>query len=83
MTRTSSLKSVGAVGGDEAALFAGDLLTMYQKYVEAQGWRFEVMEASMNGKQWFQRSDLPWFQVSQYTLSLSTSLVPTASNVSL
>ena len=36
-------------GGDEAALFAGDLLTMYQKYAEAQGWRFEVMEASMNG----------------------------------
>ncbi|MDS6095079.1 peptide chain release factor 1 [Streptococcus pneumoniae] len=39
----------GAAGGDEAALFAGDLLTMYQKYAEAQGWRFEVMEASMNG----------------------------------
>ena len=39
----------GAAGGDEAALFAGDLLTMYQKYAEAQGWRFEVMEASING----------------------------------
>ena len=39
----------GAAGGDEAALFAGDLLTMYQKYAEAQGWRFEIMEASMNG----------------------------------
>ena len=25
------------------------LLTMYQKYAESQGWRFEVMEASMNG----------------------------------
>ncbi|MHC3669936.1 peptide chain release factor 1 [Streptococcus suis] len=39
----------GAAGGDEAALFAGDLLTMYQKYAEGQGWRFEVMEASYNG----------------------------------
>ena len=39
----------GAAGGDEAALFAGDLLNMYQKYAESQGWRFEVMEASYNG----------------------------------
>ncbi|MCU9533221.1 peptide chain release factor 1 [Streptococcus sp. CSL10205-OR2] len=39
----------GAAGGDEAALFAGDLLTMYQKYAEGQGWQFEVMEASTNG----------------------------------
>ncbi|MCY7226008.1 peptide chain release factor 1 [Streptococcus anginosus] len=39
----------GAAGGDEASLFAGDLLTMYQKYAESQGWKFEVMEASMNG----------------------------------
>ena len=39
----------GAAGGDEAALFAGDLLQMYQKYAESQGWKFEVMEASYNG----------------------------------
>ncbi|MBY6047715.1 peptide chain release factor 1 [Vannielia litorea] len=31
-------------GGDEAALFAGDLLRMYQRYAEAQGWSFEVLE---------------------------------------
>ena len=38
-------------GGDPelAALFAGDLLQMYQKYAESQGWKFEVMEASYNG----------------------------------
>lgn len=29
----------GAAGGDEAALFAGDLFNMYQKYAEAQGWK--------------------------------------------
>lgn len=34
----------GAAGGDEAALFAGDLFTMYQKYAEAQGWKTEVMK---------------------------------------
>ncbi|MFD1912353.1 peptide chain release factor 1 [Halodurantibacterium flavum] len=31
-------------GGDEAALFAGDLLRMYQRYAEAQGWRFQMIE---------------------------------------
>lgn len=31
-------------GGDEAALFAGDLLRMYQRYAEARGWRFELVE---------------------------------------
>ena len=39
----------GAAGGDEAALFAGDLLTMYQKYAESQGWRVEVMDANVTG----------------------------------
>lgn len=39
----------GAAGGDEAALFAGDLFAMYQKYAESQGWRFEVLEASVTG----------------------------------
>ena len=31
-------------GGDEAALFAGDLMRMYQRYVETQGWTFQVLE---------------------------------------
>ncbi|WP_375227920.1 peptide chain release factor 1 [Roseobacter sp. S98] len=31
-------------GGDEAALFAGDLMRMYQRYAEAQGWAFDVVE---------------------------------------
>ena len=33
-------------GGDEAALFAGDLLRMYQRYADLQGWKFTVMEES-------------------------------------
>ena len=31
-------------GGEEAALFAGDLLRMYQRYAESRGWRVEVLE---------------------------------------
>lgn len=33
-------------GGEEAALFAGDLLRMYQRYSETRGWRFEIIEES-------------------------------------
>ncbi len=31
-------------GGDEAALFAGDLLRMYQRYADLKGWKFTLME---------------------------------------
>jgi peptide chain release factor 1 len=33
-------------GGDEAALFAGDLFRMYQRYAELRGWRVEIVSAS-------------------------------------
>ncbi|MBO6758291.1 MAG: peptide chain release factor 1 [Roseibium sp.] len=33
-------------GGDEAALFAGDLFRMYQRYAELQGWKVELLSAS-------------------------------------
>ncbi len=36
----------GGTGGDEAALFAGDLFRMYMRYVEARGWRIELLSAS-------------------------------------
>jgi peptide chain release factor 1 len=36
----------GGAGGDEAALFAGDLYKMYTRYAESQGWRTEVLSAS-------------------------------------
>ncbi|EKN62951.1 peptide chain release factor 1 [Schinkia azotoformans MEV2011] len=39
----------GAAGGDEAALFAGDLFRMYSRYAEAQGWKPEVIEANSTG----------------------------------
>ncbi len=33
-------------GGDEAALFAGDLYRMYSRYVEREGWKLEIMSLS-------------------------------------
>ena len=34
------------VGGDEAAIFAGDLFNMYQRFAQSRGWKTEVLDAS-------------------------------------
>src|SRR5688572_1909924 len=44
--RAAMLEIRAGTGGDEAALFGGDLLRMYQRYAEAKGWRFELISAS-------------------------------------
>ncbi|WP_270348018.1 peptide chain release factor 1, partial [Mitsuokella multacida] len=36
----------GGVGGEEAALFAGDLFRMYSRYAEKKGWKVELMDAN-------------------------------------
>ena len=36
----------GGVGGEEAALFAGDLFRMYSRYAEKQGWKVEIMDSN-------------------------------------
>nr|HPQ90146.1 PCRF domain-containing protein [Candidatus Mcinerneyibacteriales bacterium] len=36
-------------GGDEAALFAGDLYGMYTRYAEKNGWKYEIIDASPTG----------------------------------
>jgi peptide chain release factor 1 len=36
-------------GGDEATLFAAEMLRMYARYAERQGWRLEVLDASESG----------------------------------
>ena len=36
----------GGAGGEEAALFAGDLFRMYSRYAESQGWRIEMMDSN-------------------------------------
>ncbi|MDO4715157.1 MAG: peptide chain release factor 1 [Bacteroidales bacterium] len=40
--KNAILEIRGGTGGDEAALFAGDLFRMYTKYCESKGWRIEV-----------------------------------------
>ena len=42
--RPAMLELRPGTGGDEAALFAGDLLRMYQRYAEARGWKVELVE---------------------------------------
>jgi peptide chain release factor 1 len=42
--RPAILEIRPGTGGEEAALFAGDLLRMYQRYAESMGWRFDLME---------------------------------------
>ncbi|KIC33529.1 peptide chain release factor 1 [Leisingera sp. ANG-S5] len=42
--RPAMLEIRPGTGGDEAALFAGDLLRMYQRYAEGQGWKFDIIE---------------------------------------
>jgi peptide chain release factor 1 len=37
----------GGTGGEEAALFAGDLLKMYSRYAEKQGWKTEMLSANL------------------------------------
>ncbi|KAB7615813.1 peptide chain release factor 1 [Amylibacter sp. SFDW26] len=42
--RSAVLEIRAGTGGDEAALFAGDLFRMYQRYCESAGWKIEVIE---------------------------------------
>jgi peptide chain release factor 1 len=42
--RPAILEIRPGTGGDEAALFAGDLLRMYQRYAEGRGWKFDILE---------------------------------------
>ncbi|MEQ8666650.1 MAG: peptide chain release factor 1 [Rhodospirillales bacterium] len=48
-TKNAILEIRAGTGGDEAALFAADLFRMYQRYADAHGWKFEVIEVSENG----------------------------------
>jgi peptide chain release factor 1 len=44
--RAAMLEIRAGTGGDEAALFAGDLLRMYSRYADAQGWKVEIISAN-------------------------------------
>ena len=45
-SKNAILEIRGGTGGDEAAIFAGDLFRMYSKYCETKGWKLEVSSAS-------------------------------------
>jgi peptide chain release factor 1 len=45
--RPAMLEIRPGTGGDEAALFAGDLLRMYQRYAEERGWGFDLIEEQL------------------------------------
>ena len=44
--RNAILEIRGGTGGDEAAIFAGDLFRMYAKYCDIKGWKLEVSSAN-------------------------------------
>jgi peptide chain release factor 1 len=44
--RPAMLEIRAGTGGDEAALFAGDLLRMYTRFAEEQGWKVEILSAN-------------------------------------
>ncbi len=46
--RPAILEIRPGTGGEEAALFAADLLRMYQRYAERQGWRFDILEEQLS-----------------------------------
>jgi peptide chain release factor 1 len=46
--RPAILEIRPGTGGDEAALFAADLLRMYERYVEARGWKMEIIDQSVS-----------------------------------
>ena len=43
-SRPAMIEIRPGTGGEEAALFAGDLLRMYQRHAETNGWRFDIIE---------------------------------------
>jgi peptide chain release factor 1 len=47
--RNTFLEIRAGTGGDEAALFAGDLFRMYNRFAEDMGWRVEVMSSNQLG----------------------------------
>lgn len=47
--KNAILEVRAGTGGDEAALFAADLLRMYQRYADKHGWKFDIMSAADTG----------------------------------
>ncbi len=52
-SRNSIIEIRAGAGGDEAALFAGDLYRMYMRYAERQGWRMDTLDFNETGLKGF------------------------------
>ena len=48
-SKNSILEIRAGTGGDEASLFASDLLNMYQKYADLNSWKFDILSISETG----------------------------------
>ena len=48
-TKNSILEIRAGTGGDEASLFASDLLNMYQRYADLNSWKFDILSISETG----------------------------------
>ncbi|MCH8568798.1 MAG: peptide chain release factor 1 [Balneolales bacterium] len=48
--RNAIVEIRAGTGGDEAAIFAGDLFNMYRRFAEGEGWKVEVMDLSESAK---------------------------------
>jgi peptide chain release factor 1 len=48
--KSAILEVRAGTGGEEAALFAGDLFRMYQRYASLKGWKVQILSASETGK---------------------------------
>lgn len=53
MSQKLILEIRGGAGGDEAAIFAGDLARMYQRYAALRGWNFSVIDSSATSLEGF------------------------------
>lgn len=71
--RPAFLEIRAGTGGDESALFAGDLLRMYTKFCERKGWRAEIMSESA--------SELGATKRSSFASRATTFLAPCALNL--
>lgn len=49
-SRNTIVEIRAGAGGDEASLFAGDLLRMYTRYAETRGWKVEQLNASLSDR---------------------------------
>jgi peptide chain release factor 1 len=76
--RPAFLEIRAGTGGDESALFAGDLLRMYTKFCERKGWRAEIMSESASELGGYKR----WSFASKVTTCLARCALNRVATVS-